>query len=239
MTRARLALIAIAFAALTSVTTEGVAQTLKPMRLDPRGEPYPETAASFDCAQASNRAETLICGDSGLAMSDRSTSETYGMLLRRLPADERPRLRRSQRAWLAHRNACADRACLSAAYDARWRDLYTMLDARERVLRASVSRVGQCAATRIDWVGPRLGDVEGEPPQGTSITFENGVRQVSYDREASVLASRAGDEARVCLISIPSHCPAGDDRGRIYEATNLRTRLHWRLPDASHDCGGA
>ncbi|NBW07013.1 MAG: DUF1311 domain-containing protein [Caulobacteraceae bacterium] len=239
MTRARLALIATAFTALTAVTTDGFAQTFKPVRMDPRGEPYPETAASFDCAQASTRAETLICGDSGLAMSDRSTSEIYTVLLRRLSPEQRLGVRRSQRAWLQRRNACTDHACLWRAYDVRWRELSTMLDTRERVLRADVSRVGQCAATRIDWIGSRLTEVENEPPQGTSIMFENGVRQVSYDREASVLASRVGDEARVCLISIPSHCPAGDDRGRIYEATNLRTRLHWRLPDASHDCGGA
>jgi hypothetical protein len=43
----------------------------------------------------------------------------------------------------------------------------------------------------------------------------------------------------LCLVSIPKNCPAGDERGKIYSATNLNTTAYWLLPDAQHGCGGA
>jgi hypothetical protein len=41
------------------------------------------------------------------------------------------------------------------------------------------------------------------------------------------------------LVSIPRHCPKGDNRGRVYRTTNLRTHKSWKLPDSEHMCGGA
>ena len=35
------------------------------------------------------------------------------------------------------------------------------------------------------------------------------------------------------------HVQVGDERGRVYSGTNLRTRGSWQLPDAQHMCGGA
>lgn len=201
--------------------------------------PIPHTATSFDCSQARTAVEALICGDLALAMADGSLGETYWWLQRRMGGAERARLRQSQRAWLRRRNACATRQCILAAYDTREAALRRELDARERSLRAAVSRIGQCQATRIEDIGPRLQRVEGEPPSGTSVIFANAVRQVDYGPVPAIWASRVGDRARVCLISLPRGCPPGDDRGRVYEATNLRTGARWRLPDSSHGCGGA
>ena len=39
--------------------------------------------------------------------------------------------------------------------------------------------------------------------------------------------------------SVPENCPPGDDRGKIYKATNLRTNESWEAPDSQHSCGGA
>jgi hypothetical protein len=44
---------------------------------------------------------------------------------------------------------------------------------------------------------------------------------------------------RFCLISIPKDCPPGDNRGRVYETTNLRTNGVWKMQDDPHVCGGA
>ena len=63
--------------------------------------------------------------------------------------------------------------------------------------------------------------------------------QVSYDEVPDIARSRPGDPIRLCLVSIPKHCPPGDDRGRFYKATNLRTGKSWTLPDSEHMCGGA
>lgn len=109
-------------------------------------------------------------------------------------------------------------------------------------------RLGDCIITKIDWVGTR---VEAPAPEslspayggrfdpGSQLTFNNGARQVGYETVSAIKESRKGDPIRVCLISFPRHCPKGDNRGRVYRTTNLRTRKSWTLPDSQHRCGGA
>jgi hypothetical protein len=43
----------------------------------------------------------------------------------------------------------------------------------------------------------------------------------------------------LCLTGIPDECPPGDDRGKTYKATNLRTKKSWEAMDSEHMCGGA
>jgi hypothetical protein len=103
-------------------------------------------------------------------------------------------------------------------------------------------RVGQCVTTTIRTVSQRLEDgvthrvMRGS---GSAVDFANGLYQVSYDQVGAVNRSRRGDPARVCLAALPTDCPAGDDRGKVYRTTNLRTRQSWSLPDSEHGCGGA
>jgi hypothetical protein len=97
-------------------------------------------------------------------------------------------------------------------------------------------RVGACANTRIKAIGTRL---EGMPDSGSAVSFANGGDQVSYDTVPAIVHSKAGDPVRMCLVSIPRHCPKGDNRGRVYRTTNLRTHKSWKLPDSEHMCGGA
>jgi hypothetical protein len=102
--------------------------------------------------------------------------------------------------------------------------------------------VGECVITHVKAVETRLEDgITHEPlaGSGSAIRFTNGGYQVSYDMVPAVEASRPGDPARMCLSSIPEGCPPGDDRGRTYRVTNLRTHRSWSLPDAEHMCGGA
>lgn len=101
--------------------------------------------------------------------------------------------------------------------------------------------VGACAKTRVSRIETRLMDGDGKPVagSGSAIDFVNGGYQVSYDEVAAIDASRPGDEADVCLVSLPKNCPKGDHRGKIYKTTNLRTHGQWTLPDSEHACGGA
>jgi hypothetical protein len=96
-------------------------------------------------------------------------------------------------------------------------------------------RVGQCVITAITKVGTRLDT----PGSGSALSFENGGDQVGYDTVPAIDHSRAGDRVRMCLVSIPRHCPKGDDRGRLYRTTNLRTHQTWTMADSAHMCGGA
>ena len=104
------------------------------------------------------------------------------------------------------------------------------------------TRVGQCVKTTVKSVETRLVDGSTNQPvagSGSAISFANGGYQVSYSQLPSVNSSRAGDPVEICLVSLPRDCPPGDDRGREYRTTNLRTHKSWRLPDSEHSCGGA
>lgn len=96
--------------------------------------------------------------------------------------------------------------------------------------------IGDCVQTTIALLGPRL---EGAPDSGSSVEYANGMAQVEYDVLPGLANSRVGDEVRVCLVSVPENCPPGDDRGRMYSGTNLRTGESWLAPDSQHMCGGA
>jgi hypothetical protein len=103
-------------------------------------------------------------------------------------------------------------------------------------------RVGECAKTTIKSIETRLVDSSTNKPipgSGSAVTFENGGYQVSYDTVPAIEHSKVGDPVRMCLVSIPSNCPKGDNRGRVYRTINLRTHRTWELRDSEHTCGGA
>jgi hypothetical protein len=103
-------------------------------------------------------------------------------------------------------------------------------------------QVGQCSETAIRKIETRLVDgTTGKPVpgSGSAVSFANRGYQVSYDAEPAIQASRRGDRVRICLVKLPEACPPGDNRGRVYTTTNLRTNQSWTLPDSEHSCGGA
>lgn len=102
-------------------------------------------------------------------------------------------------------------------------------------------QVGKCADTFIQEVSTRLSDGNGAPVEGsgTGVTLTNGVYLVSYDEIPALKRSKVGKRVKLCLLSIPSNCPPGDDRGRFYRLLNYRTRQSVELPDSQHMCGGA
>ena len=95
--------------------------------------------------------------------------------------------------------------------------------------------IGQCSETTIKTIGTRLGT----PDSGSVVSYANGGVQISYDAIPEIHRSKIGDHVNLCLVSVPQDCPPGDDRGKIYRATNLRTGESWELPDSQHSCGGA
>jgi hypothetical protein len=102
-------------------------------------------------------------------------------------------------------------------------------------------RLGACAKTSIKSIETRLIDaVKNKPIPGTgsAVRFANDGYQVAYDNVPAIEQSKKGDHVRICLVSIPHNCPRGDERGRVYKTTNLRTNKAWALPDAQRNCGG-
>jgi len=104
------------------------------------------------------------------------------------------------------------------------------------------AREGLCVRSTISAIGERLVDGTNDQPipgSGSSVDFADGLNQVGYDELLPIKQSRVGDHVMICLIRIPKACPPGDDRGRIYTTTNLRTLESWTLADSEHGCGGA
>ncbi|WP_284419369.1 MULTISPECIES: hypothetical protein [unclassified Bradyrhizobium] len=119
----------------------------------------------------------------------------------------------------------------------------------------ALGKIGACAETTITKISDRgekplsptpfkLGeklDEDGEPlmDQGTYVQYQNGAEQIDAEWIAGVAHSKLGDPVRLCTVWKPKKCPPGDDRGRIYKATNLRTKETWQMSESWHSCGGA
>ncbi len=120
--------------------------------------------------------------------------------------------------------------------------LLAVIDTGASAAESLPAKVGDCARTRVAKVEQRLVDGKTGKPisqSGSAVSFADGLYQVSYDEVAAINSSRAGDPVLLCLVSLPKNCPAGDDRGKMYTATNLRRIESWTLPDSEHECGGA
>ena len=214
--------------------------------------------AGFDCRLARLPDEIAICSDPHLGQLDIIGTNAFNI------ARQRPGSRdliASAQALLLARIACrADRLCILdrqiaalrlyqqwgiPAATPDWLPQYRAeLAGRPAVSGALPTAIGQCAMTEITAIGDRFGNAlqplagkDFDP--GTGVAFANGGAQVSYDREASIERSRIGDSVRMCLIELPKDCPPGDDRGKVYTTTNMRTGEAWSLPDSQHMCGGA
>ena len=215
---------------------------------------------SFSCTKARTADEQTICGDARLAELDQAVSLGYAQV----PNDMREGAKADAKELLAARRACgSDRLCIleqqvnaietfagagSKVPVPPWVGAYRVELVTARGLppeRGIPARVGRCTITKIASITTRFGNTLGAPPsgddydEGSAVTFANQGHQVSYSYVGALADSRIGDEVLLCLVSIPKNCPPGDDRGRVYSGTNLRTKGSWLLPDAQHSCGGA
>ena len=218
----------------------------------------PAAAASFDCTAASSPDEVAICADPHLSALDVLVDRAYGEARKGYggapDAKDRAHALDDARDFNARKRRCgADLGCLTAAHVGAledfgaygssvrvpaWIAATAMTPSVPAETRRLPAREGDCARTRVTDVGGRL-EGDADFSSGTRVGFANGGAQVSYDRVPAIVASRRGDPVLMCLTSIPKHCPPGDDRGRSYTSTNLRTRGSWSLADSQHRCGGA
>jgi uncharacterized protein len=206
-------------------------------------------APSFSCNAASTADEVAICSSNKLSELDNIAAAGFNFVRLRYGM---AKARKVGSPLLKFRHACGpDQNCIIKRQVGAIR-AYQKLGAPVRLpewvansstgsggnARVLPTIVGECSESRISEIGGRLeGDTNFE--SGTSVTFKNGGHQVSYEKVWGLIRSRAGDPVRICLISIPTDCPRGDDRGRVYKTTNLRSGDSWELPDSQHTCGGA
>ncbi len=105
------------------------------------------------------------------------------------------------------------------------------------------SKVGECADTTITSITDRFGadltPSKKGSEKGTFIRFSNSGVQVSLVKESAIVRSQVFDKVNMCLVDIPKGCQPGDNRGRVYKTTNLRTKESWSLANDIKSCGGA
>lgn len=204
---------------------------------------------SFDCDQATAADEIAICGSTELSELDNLMAAGFQFLKTR---SGRKQTNQVAKPLLSLRQSCgADVDCIrDRQVDAvrTYQKLGAPIRLPDWASAASSQpeepgggmpqKIGECSESRIEDIGGRLeGDANFET--GTSVQFANGGSQITYDKDWGVIRSRIGDPVRICLVSVPKGCPPGDDRGKVYNTTNLRTGDGWELPDSQHMCGGA
>jgi uncharacterized protein len=118
-------------------------------------------AASFDCRKAGTRDEKLICATPTLSALDDELGRVYSRRLRDVP--DLAELRNSQVTWLQQRQACADAACIAAAYRQRLQvlgNLSMQLFAEHEVRANCITSVwnGERRLCTVDSIKP-LGNV--------------------------------------------------------------------------------
>lgn len=221
----------------------------------------PARAASFNCLKASTLVEHAICNDPQLSDLDSLLGRAFAEAKKFVAddVDDKAKLMSVAHAFLEQRRACATRrSCIVLSYVGAlegyitlgstveapaWVDAPTISDGDASSSTSLPTEIGHCVSTKVKSIMPRLGDGGPIKPKdfdsGSAVNFDNGGYQVSYDKEPALLSSRPGDPATMCLVWIPQQCPAGDDRGKFYLVTNMRTHRTWTLPDSEHMCGGA
>jgi uncharacterized protein len=214
---------------------------------------------SFDCGKARRPDEQTICKDSRLAELDQAVTIAFRQATKGFKKEARDAAKET----LDARRSCGtDRLCIldqqvkaieeysdlgSKVHVPPWAGAYRvdLFTARsEPPTKSLPTLVGHCTKTKIASISTRFGDPLNPPTEeldssGSAVSFANEGYQVSYSYIPALADSHIGDDVLLCLVSIPENCPPGDDRGRIYSATNLRTKGSWLLPDSQHMCGGA
>ena len=221
--------------------------------------PASAQAPSFDCAKARLPDEKTICSDEKLAQLD----VIIATGLKQITGDLAQIAREDAVTGLLDRHACeSNKVCILdnqadliaslqesgakvslPAWITSYR-LSLLNESRAQFVAGLPKSVGVCTKTTITKISTRFGDplkppTPNEIDPGSAVEYADKGFQTSYSYDAALKASADGDEVILCLVSLPRNCPPGDDRGKVYSATNLRTQGSWIMPDAQHMCGGA
>jgi len=199
-------------------------------------------AASFDCAKASTLVENVICSDSEISTLDETLSSSYRDAL--ADANHANNIKIDQRNWLKKRNSCKDKACLQGMYEQRINDLASVNPLPKKVGDCVDSSIAE-KVTRFEGAvaGEAGGEVAVQLKNGISLYIQNIANFPSTENADKYMFSTndflKGDKVKVCLQELPTDCPKGDDRGKIYSVTNYKNNLSFVGVDAWHLCGGA
>jgi hypothetical protein len=158
----------------------------------------------------------VCAGDASQAAQDKMTTDDFGFLF----VCQNHVLQSKCLCAMSAAGGCSAGACACAVGD------------------PMPSTVGACVDTTITFIS---GFFEGDTnfDNGIVIGFANAGGQVTRDQDQAMINSKVGDPVHTCLVTLPSDCPRGDTRGKVYMTTNTRTGESWQQADSEHTCGGA
>ena len=208
----------------------------------------PGEGPSFDCARATSQVNQTICASPALSALDRKLGVDYGATLHQGGIDAAA-LQADERRWLTHvRDACADAACLAAAYRARDSELLDRsrraaspaayaetqaFPAPPKVLAAARALIGKSCAGAPAKALPGFSKIDGWLPIVEKGAFV-GAMQKDGTRLAFLLAypGEQFDKCRVADVVVlpPPH------RGEAFMQCGLRNAgttgfgMRWRPP---------
>lgn len=200
-------------------------------------------AASFDCDKAATFIENAICDNSEISNLDDTLSSSYRSALKDF--DKADAIKLAQRDWIKKRNLCKNEVCLKNSYIQRIKAL--------AVYDPLPKKVGKCVDSTISDKYTRFENVDaGEDGGGeVSVAFENELalfiqtisnfpKTANPDKYMFTTNDFAlGDKVKLCLKELPTDCPKGDDRGKVYTVTNYKNNKSFVGIDSWHLCGGA
>ncbi len=199
-------------------------------------------AAGFDCAKASTLVETVICSDSEISTLDETLSSSYRDAL--AVSSNANNIKLDQRNWLKKRNLCKDKACLKDSYNQRINELASVNPLPKTVGDCVDSSIAE-KLTRFEGAiaGEAGGEVAVQLKNGISLYIQNIANFPGTENADKYMFSTndflKGDKVKLCLQALPTDCPKGDDRGKIYSVTNYKNNMSFVGVDAWHLCGGA
>lgn len=85
---------------------------------------------SFDCSYARTKGEVAACSDSGLAALDVNMATQYRRALSSASPEQRALLQRTRDRFVAYRDRCPNRSCMSDAYVGRMREIRDIMEGR-------------------------------------------------------------------------------------------------------------
>ena len=105
------------------------AQPARPAQPPQQAQPS-GTRPSFDCDNARTKGEIAVCSDGGLAALDRNMAAQYVRAIGNASPEQRQMLQRTRDRFLAYRDRCPNRSCMSDAYVGRMREIRDIMEGR-------------------------------------------------------------------------------------------------------------
>ena len=157
-------------------------------------------AQSFDCAKAQTRIEKMVCADRSLADLDEYLGRYY-FAARDVNQAAASCLQADQAAWLTTtRDACADAACVKAAY----LDRLGELDALQPGVTA-LKNVALPDVPSLVWIIPPASDTIAAPPNPRAKPFEaigTIVNDMAANPNSEGIVLRTRDGTRIPLMML-------------------------------------